>query len=78
MAWDATVNGTLETTVLTQAQGHAFVMESQRIGMLEGKLGAREGLVHQIIAESGSGQSRGELPGGMGGTPTVVGPATFV
>ena len=72
MAIDATIAGALEHVVLTSAQGHAFLMEGQRIGMLEGKMGSREALSHRIIAESGAGQSRSFLPGGMGGTPSVV------
>lgn len=62
----------MEALIVTQAQGHAFVMEQGRIGMLEGKVGYREGLTHRVIGESGGGQSRAQLPGGMGGVPTVV------
>jgi hypothetical protein len=72
MAMDATIAGSLEAVVLSQAQGHAFVMEAQRIGMLEGKVGFREGLTHRIIGESGGGQARAQLPGGLGGVPTAL------
>lgn len=34
----------MEALIVTQAQGHAFVMEQGRLGMLEGKVGYREGL----------------------------------
>ena len=40
--------------------------------MLEGKMGMRESLAHRVINESGGGQARAQLPGGMGGVPTVV------
>jgi len=63
----------MEACVVTSAQGHAFVMEQGRLGMLEGKVGYREGLTHRIIGESGGGQSRAHLPGGAGGVPTVNG-----
>jgi hypothetical protein len=72
MAIDVTVAGSLEGVILSQAQGHAFVMEQGRLGMLEGKVGMREGLTQRIIGESGGGQARAFLPGGLGGTPTVV------
>lgn len=70
---DDSVAKALESVILSQAQGHAFCMEQGRIGMLEGKVGYREGLTHRIIGESGGGQSRAHLPGGQGGVPTVVG-----
>lgn len=60
----------MEAVVLTQAQGHAFTMEQGRLGMLEGKVGMREGLTQRIIGESGGGQSRSQQPAGQGGTPT--------
>lgn len=60
----------MEAVMVTQAQGHAFVMESSRIGMLEGKVGYREGLTHRIIGESGGGQARAQQPAGAGGVPT--------
>ena len=60
----------MEAVIVTQAQGHAFTMEQGRLGMLEGKVGYREGLTHRIIGESGGGQSRAQLPGGQGGVPT--------
>lgn len=63
----------MEAVIVTQAQGHAFVMEQGRLGMLEGKVGYREGLTHRIIGESGGGQARAQLAGGHGGVPTVVG-----
>lgn len=71
MAIDATIGGSLEAVILSQAQGHAFVMEQGRLGMLEGKVGYREGLTHRIIGESGGGQARAFLPGGQGGVPTA-------
>lgn len=60
----------MEAVVVTQAEGHAFVMEQGRLGMLEGKVGMREGLTQRIIGESGGGQSRSQQPAGQGGTPT--------
>ena len=48
MAMDATIAGSLEAVVLSQAQGHAFAMEQGRLGMLEGKVGMREGLTQRI------------------------------
>jgi hypothetical protein len=65
----------MEAVIVTQAQGHAFVIEQGRLGMLEGKVGYREGLTHRIIGESGGGQSRAQLPGGQGGVPTTGGGA---
>lgn len=67
----------MEAVLVTQAQGHAFCMEQGRLGMLEGKVGYREGLTHRIIGESGGGQARAFLPAGIGGVPTtgVVAPA---
>lgn len=67
-----TIAGSLEGVILSQAQGHAYVMEQGRLGQLEGKVGAREALSHRIISESGAGQSRAFLPGGAGGAPSVV------
>lgn len=61
----------MEHVVVTSAQGHAFVMEQGRLGLLEGKVGMREGLTHRIIGESGGGQARAHLPGGQGGVPTT-------
>lgn len=61
----------MEAVIVSQAQGHAFTMEQGRIGMLEGKVGYREGLTHRIIGESGGGQARAQLPGGQGGVPTA-------
>lgn len=60
----------MEAVVVSQAQGHAFVMEQGRLGMLEGKVGMREGLTHRIISESGGSQTRTQQPAGEGGTPT--------
>ncbi len=60
----------MEAVIVTQAEGHAFVMEQGRLGMLEGKVGMREGLTQRIIGESGGGQSRSQQPAGQGGTPT--------
>jgi len=67
----------MEAVIVTQAQGHAFVMEQGRLSLLEGKVGYREGLTHRIIGESGGGQARAFLPSGIGGVPTsgVNGPA---
>lgn len=63
----------MEGVIVSQAQGHAFAMEQGRLGMLEGKVGYREGLTHRIIGESGGGQSRAHLPAGQGGVPTTGG-----
>lgn len=71
MAMDATISGSLEGVILSQAQGHAFVMEQGRLGTLEGKIGMREGLTQRIIGESGGGQARAFLPAGLGGVPTT-------
>ena len=60
----------MEGVIVTSAQGHAFVMEAGRLGVLEGKMGYREGLTHRIIAESGGGQTRSQQAAGEGGTPT--------
>ena len=60
----------MEAVVVSQAQGHAFVMEQGRLGYMEGKVGYREGLTHRIIGESGGGQARAFLPAGKGGVPT--------
>lgn len=60
----------MEAVVVTQAQGHAFAMEQGRLGMLEGKVGMREGITQRIIGESGAGQSRSQQAAGAGGTPT--------
>lgn len=70
MASDATIATAMEATILTSQQGHVFVMESGRLANLEGKMGAREGLTHRVIGESGGGQSRSQQPAGEGGTPT--------
>ena len=72
MAMDATIAGSLEAVVVSMAQGHAFAMEQGRLGMLEGKVGMREGLTQRIIGESGGGQSRAHLPAALGGVPTAV------
>lgn len=72
MALETTMSAAMEGVILSQAQGHAFAMEQGRLGMLEGKVGMREGLTQRIIGESGGGQARAFLPGGMGGAPTVV------
>jgi len=60
----------MEHVIVTSAQGHAFAMEQGRLGMLEGKVGMREGLTHRVITESGSSQSRSQQSAGAGGTPT--------
>ena len=71
MSMDLTIAGSLEGVILSQAQGHAFVMEQGRLGMLEGKIGMREGLTQRLIGESGGGQARAFLPAGLGGVPTT-------
>jgi hypothetical protein len=71
MAFDPTMAGSLEAVVLSQAQGHAFSMEQGRLGVLEGKVGMREGLTQRIIGESGGGQARAQLPAGLGGVPSL-------
>ena len=53
----------MEHVVVTSSQGHAFCMEQARIGMMEGKVGYREGLTHRIIGESGGGQARAGAAG---------------
>ena len=63
----------MENVVLQGAQGFSFVMEQGRMGLLEGKVGYREGLTHRIIGESGGGQARAHLPAGAGGVPTSGG-----
>lgn len=70
MAVDTTINTAMEGTIVSMSQGHAFTMEQGRIGMLEGKVGYREGLTHRVIGESGGGQTRAQLAGGVGGVPT--------
>lgn len=60
----------MEGVIVAQSQGFAFTMEQGRLGVLEGKVGFREGLTHRIIGESGGGQSRSQQPAGAGGTPT--------
>jgi len=60
----------MEGVIVSQAQGHAFVMEQGRTAYLDGKVGYREGLTHRIIGESGGGQARAFLPAGQGGVPT--------
>lgn len=72
MAMDATIAGSLEAVVVSMAQGHAFAMEQGRLGMLEGKVGMREGLTQRIIGESGGGQARAQLPAALGGVPTAI------
>ena len=59
-----------EAVAVSQSQGFAFVQEQGRIGMLEGKVGMREGLSYRIIGESGAGQTRSQQAAGAGGTPT--------
>ncbi len=70
MAVADTIGTAMEGTILSQANGHAFVMEQGRLGLLEGKVGYREGLTHRIIGESGGGQSRAQQAAGQGGVPT--------
>lgn len=61
---------TMELTLHSQAQGHAFIMEQGRLNHLAGIMNTREGLTHRIINESGGGQARAFLPAGLGGVPT--------
>ena len=56
----------MEHVVVTSGQGHAFTMEQGRLGMLEGKVGMREGLTHRVISESGAGQTRAGAGGASG------------
>jgi len=60
----------MEGVIVGMSQGHAFVLEQGRMGLLEGKVGYREGLTHRIIGESGGGQTRSQQAAGQGGTPT--------
>lgn len=69
---DATMAAAVEHCVASSMQGHAFVMEQGRLGMLEGKMGMRETLAQRVITESGGGQARAFLPGGLGGVPTAL------
>ena len=62
----------MEAVIVGQAQGHAFALEQGRLNHLAGVMSTREGLTHRIIGESGGGQARAQLPGGMGGVPTVI------
>jgi len=73
MAFSDRSEESMELVLQSQSQGFAFIMEQGRAGLLEGKVGMREGLTQRIIGESGGGQSRAQLPGGMGGVPTVTG-----
>lgn len=66
------ISAALEGVILSQSQGHAFTMEQARIQHLAGVMSQREGITHRLINESGGGQARAMLPGGMGGVPTVV------
>ena len=50
MAMDTTVNSAMEGVVISMAQGHAFAMEQGRLGVLEGKVGYREGLTHRVTS----------------------------
>lgn len=72
MAFDDRASEAMQHCLIDSQNGFAFCMEQGRIGMLEGKVGYREGLTHRIIGESGGGQARAHLPGGAGGVPTVV------
>lgn len=71
MAFNERSGETMELTLHSQAQGHAFVMEQARINHLAGVMSTREGLVHRIVGESGGGQARAFLPAGLGGVPTT-------
>lgn len=75
-AVDAHVAAGMAHCVLTSAQGHGFVMEANRLASVDGRMSSREALSHRIIGESGGGQARAFLPGGLGGVPTVVPPKT--
>lgn len=70
MSADVTIATAMEATILTSQQGHTFVMEAGRLGVIEGKVGYREGLTHRIIGESGGGQTRSQQPAGQGGVPS--------
>lgn len=72
MAFDVTIASAMETALAAANQGFIFVLEQGRTGLLEGKVGYREGLTHRIIGESGGGQARAHLPAEMGGVPTAV------
>lgn len=65
-----TIATAMEAVIVSQTQGHAFVMEAGRLGVIEGKVGYREGLTHRIIGESGGGQTRSQQAAGQGGVPT--------
>lgn len=71
MAFQERSAETMELTLHSQSQGHAFIMEQGRLNHLAGVMSTREGLTHRIIGESGGGQARAFLPAGMGGTPTT-------
>lgn len=69
-SFDEQAANAMTAVMVSQAEGHAFVMEAGRLSVLEGKMGYREGLTHRIIGESGGGQTRSQQPAGQGGTPT--------
>ncbi len=69
-AFDEQAGNAMTAVIVSQAEGHAFVMEALRLGHQEGKMGMREGITHRIMTESGAGQSRSQQPAGQGGTPT--------
>ncbi len=69
-AFDDQAANAMTAVIVSQAEGHAFVMEALRLGHQEGKMGMREGVTHRIMAESGAGQSRSQQASGQGGTPT--------
>jgi hypothetical protein len=71
---DANAGAAISATIVTQVQGHAFLMEAMRHAATAGVVGAREGITQRLISEAGSGQARAQLPGGAGGVPTVTHP----
>jgi len=66
-----TINAAMENLVLQSAQGHSYNLEALRQLVITGAMGAREGLTHRVIQESGGGQARAFLPAGMGGVPSI-------
>ena len=70
--YDKRASEMVQNILISSGQGFAVVLEWGRLGTLEGKMGMRESLAHRTITEAGSGQVRVQLPGGVGGVPTVV------
>ena len=63
---------TMELTLHSMAQGHAFVMERSRLSHLEGSMTSRQANAERMLSEAGSGQARAFLPAGKGGAPTTI------